>query len=320
VTRSPAVLAIDVGGTSMKGAVVTRAGRPVHVDRWPTLPAEDTVSAIVGHLRSLLLVAQDLDLEVVAAGVVTPGMIDEASGTVVYASNLDWRDLPLRALLTEATGLPVVTGHDVRTAGLAEQLLGAARGVEDFALVTIGTGVAAALVTDGRPVTGAGGAAGEFGHIPMVPGGELCTCGQFGCLEVYASGAGLARRYLARTGVALPAEDVVARLGADPDADQVWAEAMQVLAQGLVTATLLLDPTTIVLGGGFTAAGDALLSPVRAQLAAGLAWRAAPPVRVAELGSEAGWIGAAALALRHAGLGDALRSWTPGAFIGAPTP
>ena len=320
MTRSPAVLAIDVGGTSMKGAVVTRDGRPVHVERWPTLAAGDSVGAIVEHLRALSLVAQDLDLDVVAAGVVTPGMIDEASGTVVYASNLDWRDLPLRALLTEATGLPVVTGHDVRTAGLAEQLLGAARGVEDFALVTIGTGVAAALVTDGRPVTGAGGAAGEVGHIPLVPGGEACTCGQFGCLEVYASGAGLARRYAALSGRSLAAEDVVARLGVDPDADRVWAEAMAVLAQGPVTATLLLDPTTIVLGGGFTAAGEALLTPVRTQLTAGLAWRPAPPVRVAELGSQAGWIGAAAMAFRSAGHADALSSWTRAAFTGAPTP
>lgn len=320
MTRSPAVLALDVGGTSMKGAVVTRDGRPVHVDRWPTLVAGNSVGAIVGHLRALAAAADDLELDVAAAGVVTPGMIDEASGTVVYASNLDWRDLPLRALLTEATGLPVATGHDVRTAGLAEQLLGAARGVEDFALVTIGTGVAAALVTDGRPVTGAGGAAGEIGHIPMVPGGEPCTCGQRGCLEVYASGAGLARRYAALSGVPRPAEDVVARLGTDADADRVWAEAMAVLARGLVTATLLLDPTTIVLGGGFTAAGGALLGPVRAQLAAGLAWRPAPPVRVAELGPEAGWIGAAALALRHAGLGDALRGWTPLPFTAATTP
>ncbi|KGH45662.1 ROK family transcriptional regulator [Modestobacter caceresii] len=320
MTTTPAVLAIDVGGTSMKGAVVTRDGRPVVVERWPTDPATDTVAAIAGHLRSLAAAARDQHLDVVGAGVVTPGMLDEASGTVVYASNLDWRDVPLRALLAEATGLPVVTGHDVRTAGLAEQLLGAARGVEDFVLVTIGTGVAAALVTDGRPVTGDGGAAGELGHIPMVPGGEACTCGQSGCLEVYASGAGLARRYAALSGVSLPAEDVVARLGRDADADRVWAEAMQVLAQGLVTATLLLDPTTIVLGGGFTAAGDALLEPVRAGLAAGLAWRSAPPVRVAELGSEAGWIGAAALAFRSAGHADALGTWTPHALLGAPIP
>ncbi|WP_164703251.1 ROK family protein [Modestobacter sp. KNN46-3] len=320
MTTTPAVLAIDVGGTSMKGAVVTRDGRPVVVERRPTDPATDTVAAIAGHLRSLAGAAREQGLDVVGAGVVTPGMLDEASGTVVYASNLDWRDVPLRALLAEATGLPVVTGHDVRTAGLAEQLLGAARGVEDFVLVTIGTGVAAALVTGGRPVTGDGGAAGELGHIPMVPGGEACTCGQRGCLEVYASGAGLARRYAALSGVSLPAEDVVARLGRDADADRVWAEAMQVLAQGLVTATLLLDPTTIVLGGGFTAAGDALLEPVRAGLAAGLAWRSAPPVRVAELGSEAGWIGAAALAFRSAGDADALGTWTPHALLGAPIP
>ncbi|WP_222195354.1 ROK family protein [Modestobacter italicus] len=320
MSSGAAVLAIDVGGSSMKGAVVTRDGRPVVVERWPTDPATDTVGAIAGHLRALAVVAGDHDLDVVGAGVVTPGMIDEASGTVVYASNLDWRDVPLRAQLAAATGLPVVTGHDVRTAGLAEQLLGAARGVSDFVLVTIGTGVAAALVTDGRPVTGDGGAAGELGHIPLVPGGEACTCGQFGCLEVYASGAGLARRYAALSGVLLPAEDVVARLGADPHADRVWAEAMAVLAQGLVTATLLLDPTTIVLGGGFTAAGDALLEPVRAALAAGLAWRAAPPVKLAELGSEAGWIGAAALALRHAGHPDALQTWTRAPFLGAPTP
>nr|WP_279591088.1 ROK family protein [Modestobacter marinus] len=313
-------MAIDVGGTSMKGAVVPRDGRPVVVERWPTDPATDTVGAIAGHLRSLAAVAREHDLDVVGAGVVTPGMLDEASGTVVYASNLDWRDVPLRALLSRATGLPVVTGHDVRTAGLAEQLLGAARGVEDFVLVTIGTGVAAALVTGGRPVTGDGGAAGELGHIPMVPGGEACTCGQRGCLEVYASGAGLARRYAALSGVALPAEDVVARLGRDPDADRVWAEAMAVLAQGLVTATLLLDPTTFVLGGGFTAAGDALLEPVRAGLAAGLAWRPAPPVRVAELGSEAGWIGAAALAFRAADLPDAPHAWTPPTLLAAPAP
>jgi len=309
-----AVLAIDVGGTSMKGAVVTRDGRPLHVDRRPTDPGGDTIAAIVGHLHDLSAVAAAAGATVVGAGVVTPGMIDEEDGTVVYASNLDWRDVPLRALLTRAAGFPVVTGHDVRTAGLAEQLFGAARGVSDFLLVTIGTGVAAALVTAGRPVVGAGGAAGEFGHIPMVPGGEACTCGQRGCLEVYASGAGLTRRYAARTGVQLPAEAVVARLGGDDAADAVWADAVAVLAQGLATATLLMDPTTFVLGGGFTAAGDALFDPLRARLSEGLAWRPAPPVRVAQLGSEAGWIGAAALAFRSAGLGEAVRGWEPLAF------
>lgn len=309
-----AVLALDVGGSSLKGAVVPRDGRPVHVGRRDSDADGDALTAIVAFLRELHDVAGEHDLAVAGAGVVTPGMLDEATGTVRYASNFSWRDLPLRALLTEATGLPVTTGHDVRTAGLAEQLFGAARGIDDFVLVPIGTGVAAALVTSGHPVTGALGAAGEFGHIPVVPRGEACSCGQSGCLEVYASGAGLARRYAARTGQQVPAEEVVARLGADPAADEVWADAVEALAIGLTTATLLLDPHTIVLGGGFTAAGDALLTPLRTALSQRLAWRAAPPVRVAELGADAGWIGAAALTFRAAGQEQAVRSWDRAAF------
>lgn len=302
----PAVLAIDVGGTTMKGAVVTPDGRAVRSGTRPTLTADDAVGAVVDYLRALAGDAHELGLEVVGAGVVTPGIIDERSGTVLYASNLGWRDVPLRALLTEATGLPVVTGHDVRAAGLAEQHFGAARGIDDFVLVVIGTGVAAALATSGRPVTGTAGAAGEFGHIPVVPGGEPCPCGQRGCLEVYASGAGLSRRYAARTGKDVPAASVVARLDTDPVAREVWADAVRALALGLTTATLLLDPAVLLLGGGFTNAGEALLRPLRTVLQEGLAWRAAPPILMAELGDEAGRIGAATLAFRAAGVEVAL--------------
>jgi glucokinase len=307
-----AVLAIDVGGTTMKAAVVTRNGRTVHAGERPTGTGQQAVEAIVGYLAELTTTAREQRLEVVAAGVVTPGIIDERTGTVLYTSNLGWRDVPLRSVLASATGLPVTTGHDVRAAGLAEQLFGAARDVDDFMLVPIGTGVAAALVTSGRPVTGGAGAAGEFGHIPVVPDGEPCTCGQRGCLEVYASGAGLARRYAARTGEQVSARTVVTRLADDEVAREVWADAVRVLSLGLVTATLLLDPQVLVLGGGFTGAGDALLQPLRRSLADGLAWRDAPPIRLAQLGTEAGRIGAAALAFEHVGLGAAVRSWQVG--------
>jgi glucokinase len=305
----PAVLAVDVGGTTMKGAVVTIDGGTLDAGHRPTGTGQEAVEALIGYLADLSEAARARGLSVVAAGVVTPGIIDERTGTVLYTSNLGWRDLPLRSLLAQATGLPVVTGHDVRAAGRAEQLFGAARGVDDFMLVPIGTGVAAALVTSGRPVTGRTGAAGEFGHIPVVPDGEACICGQRGCLEVYASGAGLARRYAARTGERVSARTVVARLQDDEVAAAVWADAIRALALGLVTSTLLLDPGVFVLGGGFTGAGGALFRPLRAALADGLAWRAAPPLRVAELGPEAGRIGAAALAFEHAGMGDAVRGW-----------
>jgi glucokinase len=308
LAAAAAVLAVDLGGTAMKGAVVTEGGETLADLTRPT-PSSGVVEALIALFRDLRSVAADLGCRVVGAGVATPGMIDEERGIVRYASNLDWRDVPLRDALRDALDLPVALGHDVRAAGLAERLIGAARGTDDFVLVPIGTGVAAALITAGGTVTGATGAAGEFGHIPVVIDGEPCTCGQRGCLEVYVSGAGLARRYAAAGGAALSSREIVARLGTDDVADRVWSEAVDVLAQGLNTLTLLLDPDVIVLGGGFSRAGDALLTPLTARMSAGLAWRSRPRVVRSELGGDAGRTGAAILAFRAAGLGDVVAGW-----------
>jgi glucokinase len=313
-----AVLVVDLGGTSMKGAVVAENGRPVEVDR-RTTPRANVVDALVGQLHDLNSVASRRGYHVVGAGVVTPGIIDEDAGVVRYASNLDWSDLPLRSILSSRLGIEVAIGHDVRAAGLAEHLLGAARGYDDFALVTIGTGVAAALITGGHMVTGVAGAAGEFGHIPMVPGGEECTCGQRGCLEVYMSGAGLTRRYAAHGGAALSSAEIAGRVeGSDPIADLVWRDAVAVLAQGLATITLLLDPGVIVLGGGIAGAGDTLLGPLGRALADGLAWRESPPILLSPLRGEAGRIGASVLAFRNVGYGSVVEAWQPASTFVTP--
>ncbi|WP_370717747.1 ROK family protein [Kineococcus mangrovi] len=297
-----AVLAVDVGGSSLKGAVVTAAGHTLAPSTRPTGTGAAAVEAITRFLLELADQARAMGVRVAGAGVVTPGTVDEGAGNVGYASNLEWRDVPLRDLLSAGTGLPVATGHDVRAAGLAEQLFGAARGIDDFVLIPIGTGVAAALRTSGHGVVGATGAAGELGHIPVVLDGERCPCGQRGCLEVYASGGGVARRYAARTGVPSRAQDVVARLGHDTAADEVWQDALAALSSGLTTLTLLLDPQVIVLGGGFTAAGDALLVPLRQRLTEQLTWRPSPEVRLSQLGTDAGRSGAAVLAMRQQGI------------------
>jgi glucokinase len=304
------VIAVDLGGSSMKGALVTSSGATIASESRLT-PAAHVVDALVGLVHQLAGTATELGHPVVAAAVVTPGMVDEGTGSVVYASNLDWRDVPLLELLQARIDVPVAVGHDVRAAGLAEQLLGAARGSSDFVLVPIGTGVAAALVTAGHTITGALGAGGEVGHIPVVPGGEPCPCGQRGCLEVYASGGGVARRYAARGGAPLTSRQIVARLGTDPLADEVWADAVRVLAQGLAILTLLLDPRVIVIGGGFAHAGEALFGPMRAELSGLLAWRESPRVVPSMLGSEAGRTGAAILAFRAAGMGDVVETWSP---------
>jgi predicted NBD/HSP70 family sugar kinase len=208
-------------------------------------------------------------------------------------------------------GVPVQIGHDVRSSGFAESLFGASAGVDNSVLVAIGTGVAASIRSGGHSIVGAITTAGELGHIPVIPDGELCSCGQRGCLEVYLSGAGLARRYAALGGQeGLDAAAIVARLGSDPIADRVWADGVHAFALGLTSLTLLIDPTMIVLGGGVSRAGDRLLAPLRVALSEALAWRDAPEIRVSELGTSGGRIGAAVLAFRAAGLGQVPESWS----------
>ena len=290
-----AVIAVDVGGTAIKGSLVSETGETIVVKTRKT-PAVGLMDELILLIDDLMDAARTQSRRVIAAAVVTPGMVNEHTGVVLYASNLEWRDFPLLAQLQNRLPFPVTSGHDVRAAGLAESRLGAARGVDDFTLIPIGTGMAAALVTASGAIRGALGAAGEIGHIPIVPDGELCACGQRGCLEVYVSGAGVSRRYAARTSVALSSREIVARLGSDTHADAVWDDATRALAQGLATVTLLLDPGVIVLGGGFSHAGPALLDPVTRQLGQSLAWRQAPQVVLSSLGGDAGRIGAALLA------------------------
>ncbi len=315
----PAVLAIDVGGTSAKGAVVDATGR---VRSSLSVATGGSGDENVRRIRTLLIdlaaSAATHGLDVVGAGVVSPGLIDSATGTVRYASTLGWTDMPLGRILTDAIGIPVAVGHDVRAAGSAEMAFGSGAGSRDALFASIGTGVAASIVSDGRAVDGAISGAGELGHIPVAPGGEQCTCGQVGCLEVYFSGAGLARRYAAASGgAALTAAEIIARIDSDPIAARVWSEGIDALTTGLATITLLVDPEVVVLGGGVAQAGDTLLLPLRERLSAALAWREAPRITTAALGIEAGRIGAAMLGFRAAHRSDVPLMWTR-ADIAAP--
>jgi glucokinase len=288
------VVAVDVGGTTVKGALVGPAGAVLARRTGPTPAAggEAAVAAVLALAGELA--GADPAVRVVAVAAVSPGHV--ADGVVRYAANLGWRDVPLADRLTAALGVPARIDHDARAAALAEAFHS---GLQESCLyVVLGTGIGAGHVRAGRVDDGATGAAGELGHIPVYPDGEPCGCGQRGCLEVYASGAGLWRRYRPDGGAEPDGsgERVTARLGHDPAADRVWAEAVEALALALATATLLLDPGAVVLGGGVAGAGATLTTPVVARLAALLAWRAAPPVTLATLGTDAGWLGASRLA------------------------
>jgi glucokinase len=296
------VLALDVGGTGMKCALVRPDGTVHHAERHPTPVAAgpDAVTATILDVAAGLAGRALADgLTPVAAGLVVPGVVDEESGVAVWSSNVGFRDVPLRDLLAARLGRPAALGHDVRAGGLAEARLGAGRDERHVLFVAVGTGIAAAHVVDGRVSAGAHGAAGELGHIVIRPGGPSCGCGARGCLESVASAAAIGRRYASATGRAgATAVDVAARATAgDAEATTVWRDALAALADGLATAQALMDTGTIVLGGGLAEAGDTLLTPLRAALRERLTFHRMPRLVPAALGDRAGCLGAALLAL-----------------------
>lgn len=234
-----------------------------------------------------------------AAGVAVPGIVDEEHGTAVYAANLGWRDVPLRALLGERLGsVPVVLGHDVRTGGLAEGRIGAGKGADRFLFVPLGTGIAGAIGIDGRVESGAHGFAGEIGHVVVRPGGLPCPCGQRGCLERFASASAVSQAWAEACGDpdADAADCAKAVDSGDPRALAVWQDAVDALADGLVTALTLLDPRVLIIGGGLAEAGETLFSPLRDAVRRRVTFQKLPRIVPAALGDTAGCLGAGLLA------------------------
>ncbi|MBB5824016.1 glucokinase [Micromonospora carbonacea] len=309
------VVALDVGGTGMKCALVRPDGTTVHTERHPTDAGrgpDAVVETILDVAEGLAGKARADGRDPVALGIAVPGVVDEAAGVAVWSANVGFRDVPLRGLAAERLGLPTVLGHDVRVGGLAEARLGAGRGTGHVLFVAIGTGIAAAHVVDGAAASGAHGAAGEIGHVLVRPGGPRCGCGRDGCLEAVASASAIARRYAEATGAGptgtagdggptgtpASAADVADRAAAgEPAAARVWAEAVEALADGLATGQALYDVETVVVGGGLAQAGPRLFDPLRAALHERMTFHRRPRLVAAALGDEAGCLGAALLAL-----------------------
>jgi glucokinase len=306
-TARSVVIALDVGGTGMKCALVRPDGTVHHAERHPTHADRGpgaVIENILGVAAGLAGRARADGLDPVAAGVAVPGVVDEENGVAVWSANVGFRNVPLRSLLADRLGLPAVLGHDVRVGGIAEARLGAGRGQRHVLFVAIGTGIAAALVVQGAGYAGAHGAAGEIGHIVVRPGGAACGCGARGCLEAEASAKAVGRRYAELSGEpAATAFDVVTRAGAgDELAGQVWRQAIEALADGLITSQALYDVGVLVLGGGLAEAGEALLEPLRAAFRERITFHREPEIVRAALGDNAGCLGAALLALDHPAL------------------
>lgn len=287
-------LAVDVGGTSIKGELVTRDGSVLATVRRATPSGDDAIDAI-RTVGDELLGALPSGARPVGGGVVVPGLVDRAAGVATYSSNIGWRDLPMAAPLSEAWGVPVRIANDVASGGIAEHRLGAGAGESDMAFVPVGTGIAAAIVSGGKLLSGHAGETAEIGHLSVRPGPE-CPCGNRGCLDVVASASAIVRAYAERGGTASGARDVAERLPDDAVAREVWTDAVEALADGITIMALVLSPALVVVGGGLSEAGEALLSPLRAALKERALVVGPPRVTAAVLGERAGVVGAALLA------------------------
>ena len=290
------VVAIDVGGTDMKTAVLDTAGRLIDVARAPTPHGDGDADAIIDRLARAVDDARRRhpDLPIGAAGIGIPGLVDDEQGIARFASNFSWRDFPFRARAEARTGLPVAFGHDVRAASLAERQLGAAQHVSNAAIVVIGTGIASTLIVDDHVLL-SGGFAGELGHTVIDPGGAPCPCGGRGHLEGLASASAIARRYTAETAITVAGSREVLELATNGDAvaARVWADAVEALALGLGQLVALTAPEAIVIGGGLAQAGDALFVPLAEALERQLSFQRRPVLLRASLGENAGLLGTA---------------------------
>jgi glucokinase len=294
-----AVVALDVGGTRIKGAVLDAEGTRVAEVRYPTRRG-DGPQAVLRRVRQVAALLADSvpGQPVVAGGLAVCGSVDQAG--LVTAVNLGWAGADPGNAVGRHLGIPVAVLNDAHAGALGEGDLGAASGTGDFLYVSLGTGIGAAVVRDGQLVRGAHGHAGELGHITIDPSGPPCACGGRGCLQRYMSAAALETRWRDRYGTALTAGDILGLVtSGDPGAAELWQEAVDALAAGLLTAMSLSDPATIVFGGGLSSIGEGLTVPLRHSLKRqSRSFHTIGEIRLATLGDWSNCVGAAAEA-RH---------------------
>jgi glucokinase len=312
MSSSRSVIGVDLGGTNLRTALLSADGEVLERSRETTRASEgwrNVVDRLVREIEGQRRNAAGRGLQVAGVGVGAPGVIHADTGVVVKSPNFpDWNNLPLRKLLEDALSLPVVIENDANAAALGEQWRGAGKNISSMILLTLGTGVGGGIVLDNRIWHGADGMAGEIGHLTLIPEGRQCSCGNRGCLEMYASARGIVRSYqdaLQAAGKTSPAAMTAASVyDAARTGDRLAADVMRDMGRmlGIALASLIniFNPERIVLGGGVKDAWPLFIDAVREEVAA----RAFEvPARRSEivpslLGDDAGMVGAAAVALQ----------------------
>jgi glucokinase len=316
------IVGLDMGGTNIRTAAVTRGGDVLIMLRGPakaTGSAAETVENIAAQVLALQEAARRRGLgRALAIGIAVPGPLNVRTGVVYAAPHVKaWRGFPLRTRLERALGRKVVVENDANAWALGEFWRGAARGKKDVVLLTLGTGVGGGIIVGGRIVHGRSGMAGELGHVSVEPHGMPCDCGASGCLEAYASASGLCgllrKRLRLRAGAAIPARyadsggdfsaramTVQARCG-DRLALEIFETAGRYLGIAIASFVNAFNPEMVVIGGGVAGALAYMRGPMMREVKARAFSAAVAQARVvkAALGPRGGVVGAAFAALNH---------------------
>jgi len=311
-------IGIDLGGTNVKFGLVSREGRIVRRARIPTNAQTGPKRA----LRRIALMIRHLakDCEVSAIGIGAAGLIEHKQGVIRIPPNLPgWDQTPVKEVIEKATGIPAYVGNDVNACVLGEFLFGAGIGKQNIFCITLGTGVGGGIITNGRLVIGANHSAGEVGHTVIFPDGQMCRCGNRGCLECYVGAEYIVQRTIARVRTAGPKQKarslirrysgnrletitpkLISRAAAKGDslALDIVDEVGYYVGLGIINVVHLLDPELIVIGGGMTGFGKPLMDAVRRTVDERLMKFPERRLEIvfSKLGDDAGVLGASQLA------------------------
>ena len=289
-------IGIDLGGTNIAVGLVSEDGKILRKAETPTLakrPYADIVRDMAACIAKLLDEAKLTTQDIAAIGIGIRGIAEQKTGRVIFCTNLGWRNIPLRDELKSYYDLPIFIDNDATVAGWAEYQAGVSRNTSSSVFLTLGTGVGAGIIVDGKIWSGAHGAASELGHLIIEVDGIPCTCGKCGCTERYCSATAIIR--MAKEACALHPDCAI--LKADDIASRVFRRYVKYLTIAINNVVSFLDPDMIVLGGGVSRAGDFLLDAVRELLPKYLMYPVLPmpEIALAQLGNDAGIIGAALL-------------------------
>jgi len=313
------VIAVDIGGTVLKSALVSITGKIAYLRKAPTPRVKDKtklIESILSSINDMILIKKLKKRDILGIGIGAPGPVDSLKGVVHYFVNIPgWREVPLKRIIEGKTGIPVFIDNDVNMMALGELKFGAGRNAKNMVCITLGTGVGGGIVIDGKLYRGSGSSAGEVGHITVAENGPLCNCGNKGCLERLVG-----NRYIVsevRNKIRDGAKTSISRMvngrlsditpemidkaagKGDRFAIGIWKNTGHYIGTALADIANILDPEAIVIGGGMANAGKGLFDSIRETVRARAMKGPAERVRIvrAKLGYDAGLIGAVPLVL-----------------------